>query len=116
MFINPNFISKNLEIYSKNHDLSQRFFLRLSHDLHKMRNFCDLRNLGTGPVVKLYANKFKLIQNGYLFTRQCKWFVSLKCHTSLPLNPCPLQVMGWRHMTFQTSSSSRFHISLSNKR
>ena len=73
-----------------------------------MLDFCDLRNLSTGPVVELHANTFKLIQNGYLFTRQCKWFVSLKCHTASP----PLQVMGWRHMTFQTSSSSRFYISL----
>ena len=66
MFINPNFISKNLEIYSKNPDLSQLFFLQLSHNLLKMRHFCDLRNLSTGPFVKLHTNTFKLIQNSYL--------------------------------------------------
>ena len=55
MSINPNFISKNLEIYSKNPYLSQ-FFSKQSHNLHKMRDSCDLCNLTTGPVVNLHTN------------------------------------------------------------
>ena len=41
-----------------------------------MGESCDLCNLTTGPVVKLHANNFKLIQKGNLFTGQCKWIVS----------------------------------------
>ena len=31
-----------------------------------MRDSCDLCNLTTGPLVKLHANTFKLMQNDYL--------------------------------------------------
>ena len=41
-----------------------------------MRDFCDLCKFTTGPVVNLHTNTFKLIQNDYLFTGQCKWFVT----------------------------------------
>ena len=41
-----------------------------------MGESCDLCNLNTGPVVKLHANNFKVIQKDNLFTGQCKWIVS----------------------------------------